>query len=85
MTYNFTNIAASNTSIDAGMIARAFTLDEQIRKAESRSYHSFFDIHVIELDDGTYGIFEEGDYGVIPNYLIDSIVYTADGKLIDEY
>jgi|GEM_PF-639965 len=65
--------------------ARSLCLDEKIMEAERRSFHTFFDVHVIENDDFTYSVFEEGDYGNLPNHLIDSVVYTTVGKMDDEY
>lgn len=85
MTYTTTTYAAQSTLAADAIIARSITLDEKIQQAERRSFHSFFDIHVIENEDGTYSLFEEGDYGAIPNHLIDSITYTADGKMSDEF
>lgn len=85
MTYNTTAYAAQSTLAAEAIIARSITLDEKIQQAERRSFHSFFDIHVIANEDGTYSLFEEGDYGAIPNHLIDSITYTADGKMSDEF
>lgn len=37
-------------------------LDEKTLEAERRSYHTFFDVHVVETRDG-YILIEEGDYG----------------------
>ena len=51
-------------------------LDENTLEAERRSYHTFFDVHVVETADG-YILIEEGDYGELPMHLIDQIVYTA--------
>ncbi len=36
-------------------------LDEKTLEAERRSYHTFFDVHVVETRDG-YILIEEGDY-----------------------
>ncbi|MEZ5681261.1 MAG: hypothetical protein R3E14_08180 [Erythrobacter sp.] len=59
-------------------------LDEKTLEAERRSYHTFFDVHVVETRDG-YILIEEGDYGELPMHLIDQIVYTATGKMADEF
>ena len=67
--------------IDTDIIA----LDEKIMQAERRSYHTFFDVHVVQAGDGSYLLIEEGDYGELPLHLIDDIVYTATGKMDDEY
>ena len=47
-------------------------LDEKTLEAERRSYHTFFDVHVVETRDG-YILIEEGDYGELPMHLIDQI------------
>ena len=57
-------------------------LDEKTLEAERRSYHTFFDVHVVETRDG-YILIEEGDYGELPMHLIDQIVYTATGKMAE--
>ncbi|MEM6409917.1 MAG: hypothetical protein AAF683_00110 [Pseudomonadota bacterium] len=59
-------------------------LDEKTLEAERRSYHTFFDVHVVKTSEG-YILIEEGDYGELPMHLIDDIVYTATGKMDDEY
>jgi hypothetical protein len=59
-------------------------LDEKTLEAERRSYHTFFDVHVVETPDG-YILIEERDYGELPMHLIDQIVYTATGKMADEF
>ena len=46
-------------------------LDEKTLEAERRSYHTFFDVHVVETADG-YILIEEGDYGELPMHLIVS-------------
>ena len=57
---------------------------EKTLEAERRSYHTFFDVHVVETRDG-YILIEDGDYGELPMHLIDQIVYTATGKMADEF
>ena len=44
----------------------------------------FFDVHVVQTEEG-YILIEEGDYGELPMHLIDDIVYTATGKMDDQY
>lgn len=82
MTQLFT---ATNALAAQALIARGITLDARILEAERRSYHSYFAIHVVENDEGSYSLIEEGDYGTLPLHIIDSIVYTADPKMSDEY
>ena len=59
-------------------------LDERTLEAERRSYHTFFDVHVVETPDG-YIIIEEGHYGELPMHLSDQIVYTDTGMTADEF
>ena len=79
-TETFEDDTATLRQIDTDIMA----LDEKILEAEQRSYHTFFDVHVVTTSEG-YILIEEGDYGELPMYLIDDIVYTATGKMDDEY
>ena len=79
-TETFEADTATIRQIDTDTIA----LDEKTLEAERRSYHSFFDVHVVRTEDG-YILIEEGDYGELPMHFIDDIVYTATGKMDDEY
>lgn len=56
-----------------------------VASAERRALFSYFDQHVISSADKRYIAIDEGDYGALPQGLIDRIVYTAAGGLIDEY
>ncbi|AMK26135.1 hypothetical protein [Sphingobium sp. TKS] len=56
-----------------------------VANATSRAHHSYFDQHVIEDADLGYLAVDEGDYGVLSQAMIDRIVYTAPGGLLDEY
>ena len=53
--------------------------------AERRALHSYFDQHVIEDTQLGYLAIDEGDYGALSQAMIERIVYTAPGGLIDEY
>ena len=53
--------------------------------AESRARRSYFDQHVIEDGELGYLSIDEGDYGALSPAMIDRIVYTAQGGLLDEY
>ena len=57
-TETFEADTATIRQIDTDTIA----LDEKTLEAERRSYHSFFDVHVVRTEDG-YILIEEGDYG----------------------
>ena len=60
------------------------SLDHPGRRHQSVQIDAGFDVHVVETRDG-YILIEEGDYGELPMHLIDQIVYTATGKMADEF
>ena len=66
-------------------ITPEMAFNEAVRRAEQRSYHSYFDTHVVEEADGSYSTLDEGDYGSLPMQVIDQITYTAQGRMADEY
>jgi len=53
-------------------------------QAERRARNSHFDQHVIEDRAAGYLAIDEGDYGALPAHLIERIVYTIPGQIIDE-
>jgi len=53
--------------------------------AERRALSSYFDQHVIEDEELGYLAVDEGDYGALSQPMIDRIVYTAQGGMLDEY
>ena len=53
--------------------------------AERRALASYFDQHVIQDEDMGYLAIDEGDYGALSMGMIDRIVYTTPGALIDEF
>ena len=79
-----TETIEADTSLIRQINSDTIVLDEKTLEAERRSYHTFFDVHVVQTQDG-YILIEEGDYGELPMHLIDDIVYTATGKMDDEY
>ena len=79
-----TETFAADTATIRQINTETIALDEKTLEAERRSYHSFFDVHVVQTEDG-YILIEEGDYGELPMHLIDDIVYTSSGKMDDEY
>lgn len=66
-------------------ITGEMAFNEAVRRAEQRSYHTYFDTHVVEEADGSYVTLDEADYGQLPMQVIDRIYYTAQGRLSDEY
>ena len=85
MTYQTTNNISIVASNNVRLVAQSLSMDDKIMQAERRSYHSFYDIHVIDNEDGTYSTYEEGDYNALPMSIIDRIVYSVAGKMSDEY
>jgi len=53
--------------------------------AERRALHSYFDQHVIEDRELGYVTIDEGDYGALSQAMIDRIVHSVPGGLVDEY
>ena len=66
-------------------ITGEMAFNEAVRRAEQRSYHSYFDTHVVGETDGSYATIDEGDYGALPMQVIDRIYYTAQGRMGDDY
>ena len=56
-----------------------------VEKAEQRALHSFFDQHVVEDDEQGYIALDEGDYNALPASLMDRVVHTVHGALLDEF
>lgn len=56
-----------------------------VASAERRALHSYFDQHVVEDADLGYLAIDEGDYGALSQAMIDRIVYTAPGGILDEF
>ena len=53
--------------------------------ARARAPHSYFDQHIIRMDDASYWVADEGSYETLMQDLIDRIVHTVPGEKIDEY
>lgn len=71
------------TSIIAGSDTASYF--SAVAFAERRALHSYFDQHVLEDAERGYITIDEGDYDALPMPLIDRIVYTAPGGMIDEF
>ncbi|MBO9582063.1 MAG: hypothetical protein J7498_14320 [Sphingobium sp.] len=67
------------------MASRALSFQAAIDQAERRARDSYFDQHVIEDHEAGYLAIDEGDYSPLPSQLIDRIVYTVGGQLLDEH
>lgn len=55
-----------------------------LRSAERRAACSYYDQHVLEDGEQGYIAVDEGDYTELPPMLIERIVHTVPGALIDE-
>lgn len=56
-----------------------------VKNAERRARGSYFDQHVVADDEAGYITIDEGDYGTLPMVIIDRIVHSVPGGLLDEY
>ncbi len=72
-------------SILEASITQEMAFNEAVRRAEQRSYHTYFGTHVVEEEDGSYTTLDEGDYGSLPMQILDRISYTAQGRMAEEY
>ena len=68
-----------------GRLFASNLLQLNVIRSETPYGQTVFDVHVVQAGDGSYLLIEEGDYGELPLHLIDDIVYTATGKMGDEY
>lgn len=55
-----------------------------LRFAQRRAASSYYDQHVIDDGEQGYVAIDEGDYGLLPQALIERIIHTVPGGLIDE-
>lgn len=69
-----TNAAAQNAAFFAA-----------VATAERRALHSYFDQHVIEDSEVGYVAIDEGDYNALPMTIIDRVVHTVPGGMLDEF
>ena len=71
------------TSTFAGTDTAAYL--SAVAFAERRALHSYFDQHVIEDHEAGYITIDEGDYGALPTRLVDRVVHTVRGGMLDEF
>ena len=57
---------------------------EAVSDAGARARYSYFDQHIVRMDDGTYWIADEGAYETLMQDLVDRIVHTVDAGKSDE-
>lgn len=53
--------------------------------ANARAQHSYFTQYVLTDSEVGYITIDEGDYGALPMTIIDRIVHSVPGGLLDEY
>jgi hypothetical protein len=73
MAYNFDQRLTDSMAFEAALL-----------KAEQRAYHSFFNQHVVEANDGLYSAIDEGDYNALPAWMIARVAHTIPGMMADE-
>lgn len=56
-----------------------------VSTAERRALHSYYDQHVLTDHEAGYVAIDEGDYNALPPHLIERVVHTVHGALLDEY
>ncbi|NNM78572.1 hypothetical protein HJG53_16920 [Sphingomonas sp. ID1715] len=73
------------------MNAEHYTADEHARyleavaNAQTRAAHSYFDQHIIRMDDAQYWVADEGSYETLMQDLVDRIVMTIPAGRVDEF
>ena len=77
--YASRNIAAAGPAADQAAFVAA--LDQ----AHARSFHSYFTQYVLTDDEAGYVAIDEGDYGALPQGMMDRVIDTVPGKLNDEF
>ena len=53
--------------------------------AHRRALHSYFNQHIITDAEPGYVAIDEGDYGALSQQMMDRVVQTIPGALLDEY
>ena len=53
--------------------------------AHRRALHSYFNQHIISDAERGYVAIDEGDYGALSQQMMDRVVQTIPGALLDEY
>ena len=53
-------------------------------RAHARSYHSYFNQHVLTDAEAGYIAIDEGDYGALSVQLAERVIETVPSKLCDE-
>ena len=82
MTY-FAKIATLNAAPYGAEEHRAYMA--ALGQAQARAARSYFDQHIIRMDDGTYWVADEGAYDTLMEDLVDRITHTVEAGLSDEW
>ncbi len=53
--------------------------------ANARAFHSYFTQYILTDDEAGYIAIDEGDYGALPQAMMDRVIDTVPGKLNDEF
>jgi hypothetical protein len=53
--------------------------------AVARSFHSYFNQYILTDHERGYIVIDEGDYGALPQHLMDRVVDSVPSKMIDEH
>jgi hypothetical protein len=56
-----------------------------VANAERRARHSYYDQHVIRDGEAGYVVIDEGDHPPLPGWMIERVVHSVAGSLLDEY
>ena len=70
--------AAPYTTVEHEAYLQAYS------NARIRAAYSYFDQHIIRMDDGSYWVADEGSYETLMQDLVDRVVHTVAGGLMDE-
>ncbi len=53
--------------------------------AYARSFHSYFNQYILTDFERGYIVVDEGDYGALPQHLIDRIVDSVPSQMLDQF
>ena len=54
-------------------------------QAHARSFHSYYTQYILADEEGGYIAVDEGDYGALPQAMLDRVIDTVPGRLDDEF
>jgi hypothetical protein len=77
--YAISNIA------DCGIKADQAAFVAAMDHAHARSLHSYFTQYILTDSEAVYIAIDEGDYGALPQAMLDRVIDTVPGRLSDEF